>query len=209
MSDFSLLFSLFLPLPHSVRVCVRVCVPRAPPTAPTTASPSPSPRPSTLSRARLVRSLTPPSLPRPAPAAWPGLSPPRHPVYARVRREAALPLDVDARAEAAYCQRVADEDALCRLLDAALPATAPRLLYSLSSSALRSARKHGAAACAGVSPLAPRLPRPPGQAPARPHPVPAPAPAAAPVPTEAAVSQPLQPPPRSSSAPPLPWDDMT
>lgn len=193
----------------------------------TARTPPPSPPPG---RARLVRSLTPPSL-----HALPGRSPPRHPVYARLRREAALPL-ADARAEAAYCQRVADEDALCRLLDTAFSTSstsstsalaegdgvpealrAPRLLHSLSGSALRTARKHAAAA-ACVSPLAPRLPKPPTRAPAPvavPQPaVPAPAApvAAAAPPPPAPLATPattVEPPPRSSSAPPLPWDDMT
>lgn len=185
-------------------------------------------------RARLVRSLTPPSLhARPhtaatasAAAALQGLSPPRHPVYARLRREAALPL-AEARAEAAYCQRVADEDALCRLLDSTFGSTAlaeadagtdqprpPRLLHSLSGSALRTARKHPAAGTC-VSPLAPRLPKPPTHAApaavasapvAVPQPLPTTAVAVA---TAAAAAPAVEPPPRSSSAPPLPWDYMT
>jgi len=122
----------------------------------------------------IKRSLTPPNLRRPLPisaALSRGHSPPRHPIYARLRREEAL-LHSEV-SEATFTQRVADEDMLCRLLTLNLAAPSDTnplgeavsnrrsFLRSASFGFLRNAPQRKAPSVAlHSSPVAPRLPKP-------------------------------------------------
>ena len=133
-----------------------------------------------LRSSMLKRSLTPPNLRMPLPLTTlsRGHSPPRHPIYARLRREEAL-LRTDAT-EATFTQRVADEDMLCRMLALSLPSSDSLNLESIgnrrsflrsqSFGIIRSVPQRKAPSVAlHSSPVAPRLPKPSFGHPNSPH----------------------------------------